>query len=149
MVKHLELDCIVYGNGNKFHIEKFVPVKNFRFVKPKGGLWASPVNSRYGWKEWCADNDFGYFDTKFEFTYSGNTLVVESESDLIGLPVDPDMRLLGFLNFEELARSGIDAIFLTEEGEHATRFSEPGLYGWDCESILVMNPHCVKEYSYR
>ena len=62
---------------------------------------------------------------------------------------ETESGVLGFLNFEELARSGIDAIFLTEEGEHATRFSEPGLYGWDCESILVMNPHCVKEYSYR
>ena len=38
---------------------------------------------------------------------------------------------------------GYDAIFLTEKGQHETRFSEPSLYGWDCECVLVMNPSGV------
>ena len=44
-------------------------------------------------------------------------------------------------DFEGMVRAGIDAIWLTAHGESATRFSRPySLYGWDCESVLIMNP---------
>ena len=42
------LDLISYGLGDKFIPEKFQPIKNVDWVKPDGGLWASPVDSIYG-----------------------------------------------------------------------------------------------------
>jgi hypothetical protein len=44
---------IHYG-ASKFDLDKFVPVKNadFGWTKPDcGGLWGSPVDSEYGWKQ--------------------------------------------------------------------------------------------------
>lgn len=47
-------------------------------------------------------------------------------------------------DFEAMIRSGIDAIWLTPKGERETRFSHPkNLYGWDCESVLIMNPNGI------
>jgi hypothetical protein len=39
----------------------------------------------------------------------------------------------------------VDAIHLTERGEHETRLSQPySLYGWDCECVLIMNPKGIR-----
>jgi len=45
-------------------------------------------------------------------------------------------------DFLAIAKSGIDALWLTVRGERATRYTTPGLYGWDCECVLIMNPGC-------
>lgn len=38
---------IHFGNP-KYEKEKFIEIKNRDFVKPYGGLWASPLNANYG-----------------------------------------------------------------------------------------------------
>lgn len=48
------------------------------------------------------------------------------------------------ISFAKMRDAGVDAIFLTERGERATRFTHPRtLYGWDCESVLVLNPAII------
>jgi hypothetical protein len=50
------------------------------------------------------------------------------------------------MDFEALAKE-YDAIWLTEKGMWDTRDSAPGqptTYGWDCETIYVMNPDVIK-----
>ena len=129
---------VTYGLGNVLRPELIKTIGNRNFVKPKGGLWASPVASAYGWKEWCEAEQFGDLSTHFEFRFTGKTLTIDSEFDLLAVPwqgYGPD--------FEAMAASGIDAVYLTEAGQDATRFSDPGLYGWDCECVLVMNRGCV------
>ena len=37
------------------------------------------------------------------------------------------------LDFERMA-ADFDAVHLTDEGQWATRLTQPSLYGWDCES---------------
>ena len=55
---------IHYGS-DKFEPEKFQPIKNKMLsVKPTGGLWASPVNAKEGWRQWCERNNFQYCDLK-------------------------------------------------------------------------------------
>ena len=49
---------IHYGN-TVFDSDKFKPIKNVNFVKPSGGFWASPLNSKRGWNTWCEENEFG------------------------------------------------------------------------------------------
>ena len=47
---------IHYGATQLHEIQ---PVKNERFFsKPTGGLWASPVDEPFGWKEWCEREHF-------------------------------------------------------------------------------------------
>lgn len=49
----------------------------------------------------------------------------------------------GYLDFELLAKN-YDAIWLTENGQSETHLYYPiNLYGWDCETVLIMNPYSV------
>ena len=49
-------EYIHYGS-KKLH--KIKPIKNQPyFPKPEGGLWASPVDAPFGWKEWCEREHF-------------------------------------------------------------------------------------------
>jgi hypothetical protein len=149
----MELNLITYGCGYSFDIGKFNTIKNeSRYSnKPTGGLWASPINSKYGWRQWGKENDFGDFSSTFRVSYKGKTIIVDSVDDLSYLTrrkdVSPDSRrFISYLNadFEHLASEGIDAIYLTQKGEKETRFTNPGLYGWDCESVIIMNPESLK-----
>ena len=74
----MRLDLITYGLGNKLKKELIKPIEN-SFVKPEGGLWASPFHSAYGWKEWCQHEDFGDLTSSFIFAFEGNVLVINSE----------------------------------------------------------------------
>ena len=49
-----------------------------------------------------------------------------------------------YLDFEKIAEN-YDAIWLTEKGMQETRWSNPDLYGWDCETFLILNPKCCYE----
>ena len=49
------------------------------------------------------------------------------------------------IDFEKMSKK-FDAIYLTEQGEYKTRFIDRySLYGWDCESILIMNKNIIKQ----
>lgn len=46
-------------------------------------------------------------------------------------------------DFEAIHEAGVDAVYLTQQGERETRFNDPSLYGWDCECVLVMNSEAI------
>lgn len=146
-LQHLNLNLISYGLGERFDRGRFKPVKNRAFVKPDGGLWASPVFSSYGWRDWCEAEHFNLekLATSFIFRYGGKILRIDTLEDAKQMP----WLLAGdyaFPDFETMTRTGVDAIWLSPEGERATRFSPPhSLYGWDCECVLVMNPNGILE----
>ena len=153
---------IHYGH-NEFNKSKFQNISNDgAWIKPKGGLWGSPINSSWGWKTWCKENNFQdgdfsiYFEFKLNIIYS-NVLVINSYGDMLKLPwknvkySDKIKRI----DFEEINR-WYDAIYLTENGQRETHLPKftvkdykidhfKNLYGWDCESVLVMNPNIIEE----
>jgi len=137
----MKLNLITYGKGKKFISSKFTPIENIPFfVKPKGGLWASPVNAAWGWREWCKIEEFGDLYNNFTFVFDGNVFVIDSISSAASMPwIDHDKSI----DFEKMLELGYDAIYLTEKGQKETRFSTPSLYGWDCECVLIMNPECI------
>ena len=55
--KILETLTVIFYGSTKFSPRKFKTIKN-SWVKPDGGLWTSPINSEYGWKEWCDAEQF-------------------------------------------------------------------------------------------
>jgi len=142
-VSVLTLRLVTYGLGEAYDPEKFAPIKNRLHTKPFGGLWASPVDSAYGWREWCEAENWGDLSTRFETEYTGRTLVIDSAEDLAKVIWQDVKSWRGCPDYEAMQARGVDAIYLTERGEHETRFTEPGLYGYDCECVIVMNRACL------
>lgn len=155
-------EYIHYGH-KEFNINKFNQVKNqdeILWSKPRcGGLWASAIDAQRGWKQWCEYNEFRDCNenNSFRFTLAENANVVHiySIKDLQKLPqkLKPlNYRSLinrYFIDFENALNSGIDAIelHLSEENEDDyDSYMESlyyVLYGWDCDSILIMNPDII------
>lgn len=139
---------IHYGHKQFLH-SKFNEIVNDKFFcKPYGGLWASPVGAERGWKNWCDENGFRECKEENSFTFelseTANVLHIRSRSDLEKLPRQQEAMITQWihLDFEKIKASGVDAIelHLSEDWElHWT------LYGWDCDSILIMNPDIVCE----
>ena len=136
------LHLISYGLGDLFDPAKFMPVRT-HYVKPTGGLWASPVDASYGWRDWCEQESFGDLSTSFRVWFTGNILVIDCYEDLRKLPWQETVGR-SIPDYEQIAQSGVDAIHLTERGQWATRLSAPSLYGWDCECVLIINPAGIR-----
>ena len=149
--KLAELTVIHFGN-TVYKPKKFLPIKNENWVKPKGGLWTSPVNSKEGWKNWCHSEEFRVCkeSNSFKLKFFNNTkiLIIETLDDLKNL-LRTHSNFSGFksyIDYEKLVNDGIDAIWLTAEGQWDTRLSHPvDLYGWDCETVFIMNKKCCFE----
>jgi hypothetical protein len=142
-------EYIHYG-CKKFQPSLFSAIRNCCFIKPSGGFWGSPVGDGYGWKEWneeshfCSINEENSF--RFMLTGDANVLNIYSSDDLKSLPHLTEFPY--FLDFEALEKSGYDAIelHLSEERSAHSDLSKSLRYelcGWDCDSILVMNPDVV------
>ena len=149
IVQNTTLELIHYG-ANKYFPEKVTSIRDDHWIKPKGGLWTSPVNSGYGWRHWCEDNEFNasLLKKSFQLRFEGCLLTIDSVQDLEKLPWIDLSYGRCFPLWEAIEFCGVDAIHLTERGEQETRFSSPhNLYGWDCETVLVMNVACLSSLS--
>lgn len=140
------LSGLIHYGSKIFNPELIKPIKNVNWVKPDGGLWTSPIDSKWGWKDWCDCEKFRICDKENSITLKlydwAKICIINSVSDLNNLPYYKNhMR---HLDFEKIAEN-YDVIWLTEKGETKTRWSDPGLYGWDCESVLILNSKCCYE----
>ena len=134
-----------YGN-QEFHPKLFLPIRNRNsFSKPHGGLWASRDDAAYGWRDWCRDNDYGTIveENSFRFMVSdtANILYLKTENDLRNLPLQGDSipaYQWYYPDFERLLADGVDAVEVVD----IDQLYYP-LYGWDCDSIVVMNPEII------
>jgi len=137
---------IHYGH-KYFDKSLFCSIKNRDFfVKPDGGLWASDVNAIYGWKDWCESEEFRKCkkDNSFTFKISNDAkiLQIKSSEQLKELPkVGNGINTWVLIDFEALAKK-YDAVEVYISYDHQLYFD---LYGWDCDSILIMNPDVVQE----
>lgn len=142
---------LIHYGSEKFIPEKVLPVKNDSWVKPKeGGLWTSPIDSKWGWKDWNDCEQFIDCDKRNSFTIclksDAKIFVIDSLEDLKNSPLRDgyNKRVLDF----ELIAKKYDAIWLTEKGQNETHLSYPiDLYGWDCETVLILNPDCCTAVS--
>ena len=141
----MKLELIHYG-ASKYDSSKMKPIKNNNWIKPIGGLWASPINSKWGWVDWCKLENYGDITKSFTFWYEGNLLIIDSLDDLktkVHFVNKQEYKYYARIDFEKLSKK-YDAMFLTENGQRETRYSHPeSLYGWDCESILIFNSNGI------
>lgn len=141
---------IHYGS-KKFDPKIGFPIGfNYRFakIKPIGGLWASRIGDPDGWKEWCIRNDFRKCRKResFCFTISDKAKIkyIETDGDLdrerwfsrhpIDLMNSIDYKLVLEDGYDGIEVTNIDSVYFT-------------LYGWDCNSIIVLNPDIVEPTS--
>ncbi len=150
---------ITLGCGNNFDSSKFNQIENSPyFCKPKGGLWSSPEKSSWGWKQWVESEmpewmkeKYGLSQFRFRLKPGSKVYRIDSVIDLLMVPYKIKMGPLScfgdLIDFEGMAEE-YDAILLTESGQENTRWSDEygmSLYGWDCESLLVLRPGCIEE----
>ena len=136
---------IHYGH-NKFDVTKFDKIKNIpEFSKANGGFWGSRIDAEYGWKDWCKNNDYDT-DLKKHFQFSlkdnAKVLIIDKCEKLKELPKVKSMfenPIFVLLDFEKLSKE-YDAIevLISKDGQLYW-----DLYGWDCDSIFIMNPDVI------
>ena len=131
---------IHYG-AKAFDRTKFAPIKNRTCgSKPFGGLWASPVDAKFGWKEWNDIEEFRTCDPKnaFRFTLAegARVLRIDSLDKLSEIPVNKPAY---HFDFEDVAKR-YDAVECCLSEAPALYNA---LYGWDCDSILVLNQDVI------
>ena len=147
---------IHYGSP-KFFAQAFHTITNCDgFNKPRGGLWASPVDAERSWHEWVESNNFypENLATSFTFELSADARVLELTPDNVwDLPEDEKaffkrdkrersvLSMVYGIDFEALARE-YDVLECSLSKYPSLYWS---LYGWDCDSILVMNPNVIVE----
>lgn len=141
-----ELKVIHYGS-NRYDPTLFKPIQNQNWIKPLGGLWTSPIDSKRSWKDWCESENFHTYalDSSFTLSFKPNSkiLVIDGLKDLKYLPIQNITSYQKYIDFEKLSKS-VDAIWLTDKGESETRYNSGiNLYGWDCESVFIMNSDCI------
>jgi len=135
---------VIHYGASEYNPELFQPIVNSGWIKPVGGLWTSPINSKFGWKSWCTSERFRVCDNSISFKLKINKeskiYKINSLDDLLNLPLISAMYGHSMvINFEELAKE-YDSIWLTVNGQNKTRMTYPtSLYGWDCETVLIMN----------
>lgn len=156
---------VSYGLG-EYNPEKFNKIRNSKYnVKPAGGMWTSPKESEYGWIDFCKGENFrlpdGFTDGfEFQLKPDSKVYIIDSFIDLVRVPhklIDPFYGNIqfgqNFIDYEEMAKE-YDAIWLTAEGQWDTRLPEIeglmdidgrsiNLYGWDCESLLILKKECI------
>ena len=131
-------------------------------MKPRGGIWASPLGCDFGWREWCKEGRLRFlkpYRVYLEVTLERALLVnqVEDLDKLLWTPLLPGVTTISQRpDWGAMKRRGIDVVYVTEAGERATRFSAfrdrysgRGLYGWDCESLLILRERAVVRWRKR
>ena len=148
-------EFVVYGKT--IDSKKFVKPHNGhnQFLnKPDGGLWASPVDSEWGWCDWCSSEDFPItLDvwTRFRLDPEARVLEIHCLDHLKEV-----FRRYGRRHpiFGEtvldwgLLRAHYDGVFLSEQGNRECHLpmdpGAPDLNGWDCECLLVLDLNKIR-----
>lgn len=140
---------IHFGNP-KYEKEKFIEIKNRDFVKSYGGLWASPLNAKYGWKKFCEDNLISKIGVSNYFLFKlkdeAKVLKITRAEQLHNLPLNNSASkifkdIFIALDFEEIKKE-YDAIEVLISEDDQLYWD---LYGWDYDSLLVLNKDVIKE----
>lgn len=130
-------------------LQPIAPVKNASYwVKPeRKGLYTSPVDSCFSWKDWCIIESFNLSNLEKSFKLDitvDDLLLIDSYKDLEEKMVNTHLMRIVYpgvceVDFETMSLR-YDGMWLTMNGQKGTRFTHPfHLYVWDCETVLLFN----------
>ena len=148
--KAIKMKKYIHYGSDKFDKDKFKGIENIQFFnKPNGGLWACEVGTKFGWKEFCELEQLDWVNLsdsfEFELTPEARVLRLHTLDDYIEFRSKYAVNDIGIkialgYDFEKIAKEYDVIDFKIGELYMA-------LYGWDVDSILVLNPDIVKEIS--
>lgn len=131
--------------------------RNGCLFKPDKGFWGSPVDAKYGWKEWCENEEFGDYDFEKPVYWTltdGKILqidwdeVTDKSSSLVKYVVDEGTGTYNYshLDWEKMIEDGIVAVQLMDAciGHVFKNVLESKFNAWDCESIVVLDKNKIK-----
>lgn len=151
-----DLTFISYGT-DKFDINKVKPINigsEWSRVanKPEGGLWGSPVGSKFGWADFCNRESFRLRTLNKHFLFkvkkSAKICIIDNLEDLkkhIYFDIEIGKYIL---DIYKLVNS-YDGIYLTNNGAITLsnipyKLNISDLQTWDVESICIFNPRVVE-----
>ena len=139
---------IHYGSP-KFSKRKFKKIKN-DWSKPNGGLWASPTNTDFGWRDWCESQQFrkceAWNSFRFRLKEKAKVLTVTKVEDVNDYIIKDQFcysRFNANLDFEKMIKDGYDAIELIH-GDNYRELHFSLFNSWDCDSICIFNPKIME-----
>lgn len=105
--------------------------------------------SEYGWARWCAENMPCLLSKASSFSFTlrpdANVIRLRGVADVLDLvnmrpefvtnPLQDNYKVC--LDFERMVGSGVDVL------EISIKKLDQMFEGWDCDSLLVMNPDVV------
>jgi hypothetical protein len=144
------------ASQEKIRPERFerIQMGDFPWCKPyKGGLWTSTYDPTFccDWYQWCHSEMPERWRSQSAWVWliqpedDAHIFQIHTLDDLKELierfPAENNSGLKALGNFPDwkAIEQVYDGVNLTEEGQWATRLSDPNLYGWDCESTLWLN----------
>ena len=145
----------IYIHYGHKHFDKnvFDPITKSNIVtnKPVGGLWGSPVDSDWTWKDWCEGERFHLekLNSSFKFTLANGSKVfhIRTNDDVLKLPIErypeDDLWITGWTYDWIKISKKYDAVELHISDNYSV-FHEC-FYSWDVDSIVVLNPDVVRE----
>lgn len=147
-----DLPPLGWQSEDPFDPARFAPIRQSHLpVKPSGGLWTAPVvrSDATAWTMYWSDEDEDDAPTSPIYQVipdpDAAVFAIDDVDDLLELerafpaPETPHFSAWASVDWEA-ASEKIDAVWLTERGQWRTRFSSPGLNGWDCETVLWLRP---------
>ena len=146
-----------YGNKT-FSDDKWNHIQNRLGNKPFGGLWASPDDAEFGWKDWNVDQNYTECNEadcfRFALREGARVYMIDSIEALRLLPTNIDKEILITFKGETVAykpeKFYPDFEKITEQYDVIEfMFSNDwrlydALYGWDCDCVLVLNKSVIK-----
>ena len=155
----------IHFGSNEYLPELFGPIKNTLGHKPESfsGLWGCPLDADFSWKEFCQLIDFhddDYLKKYFIFKLRDDARVIIID-DINSLNNLDDKYLyngpvffshietsIKYINFEMLSED-YDAIIVylnryIPKSIYPSDSLKYRLYGWDCDSILVLNKDVIE-----
>lgn len=121
-------------------------------MKPKG-LWAAPVDAKFGWKEWCTSEDFiiPALNHSFKFKLKDNARILEVHRTIDVLDYLYEHQwLYNYTDSGKITRTALDQHKLITEFDGMEVYLDNWevrwlLTGWDVNSICIWNPDVVEE----
>lgn len=141
---------ITYGKGNTFIKDKLPRVEDLNltewyFNKVPHTFWGSPVNAKYGWKDWCESEEYNLENLSTSFLWTlkpeAKILCIDKLEDLDKVPFIRDHIGIS-IDFKTIIKE-YDALEICMDNDYIghmfTSDKEICFNGYDCDSIMVFN----------